>query len=43
MEETIQECQRSEIGIPPQFYTAKHNIEEQETALFNQKYRTAAL
>jgi Meiotically up-regulated gene 113 len=43
MEEAIQECQQNEIKIPPQFYTAKHRIQEEENALFNQKYRTAPL
>jgi hypothetical protein len=33
MEETIQECQKSRIGVPPQFYEAKHFIEKEERAL----------
>ena len=33
MEETIQECQKSRIGVPPQFYEAKHFIEREERAL----------
>ena len=34
MEETIQECQEKNIGIPPQFYSAKHRVEEEENAIF---------
>lgn len=31
MEGTIQECQKQNIGIPPQFYAAKHDVEAAET------------
>jgi hypothetical protein len=43
MEETIQECQRSKIGVPPRFYSAKHRIEEEENAQFADRYRKAPL
>ena len=43
MEATIQECQQNRIGIPPQFYDAKHDIEKVETARFHEKYQTVAL
>jgi hypothetical protein len=43
MEATIQECYRKEIGIPPQFYQAKHEIEEREQAEFENKFRKAPL
>lgn len=32
MEATIQYCQRKHIGIPPQFYSAKHDVEKSEMA-----------
>ena len=32
MEDTIQECQKAGIGIPPQFYEAKHDVEKREIA-----------
>jgi len=32
MEATIQECQKSKVSIPPQFFEAKHEIERQENA-----------
>lgn len=31
MEDAIQECQKHDIGIPPQFYDAKHDVEARET------------
>jgi hypothetical protein len=34
MEGTIQECQQRIIGVPPQFYKCKHEIEKYEEALF---------
>jgi hypothetical protein len=43
MEETIQECQREGIGIPPPFYSAKHRIEAEENAQFAAKYRRTPL
>jgi hypothetical protein len=43
MEETIQECQQRSIGVPPQFYTAKHSIEQEENTQFNHKHKTALL
>jgi hypothetical protein len=43
MEETIQECQREGIGIPPPFYSAKHRIESEENAQFAARYRKAPL
>lgn len=33
MEATIQECQRKKIGVPPQFYFAKHDVEKTENAM----------
>lgn len=39
MEETIQECQQKKVGIPPQFYAAKRDIEAREAAEFNHKHR----
>lgn len=35
MEETIQECQKENIGIPPQFYAAKRDVDAKETAEFS--------
>ena len=32
MEDTIQECQKLNIGVPPQFYDAKHDVEVRERA-----------
>jgi hypothetical protein len=37
MEATIQECQQRIIGVPPQFYKCKHEIEKYEEALFMSK------
>ncbi|MGC2234292.1 MAG: hypothetical protein WBA09_22515 [Candidatus Acidiferrum sp.] len=31
METTIQRCQKLKVGIPPQFYDAKHDVEQRET------------
>jgi hypothetical protein len=33
MEATIQECQRRKIGVPPQFYDAKRDVEARENAM----------
>lgn len=43
MEAAIQECQRRKIGIPPQFFQAKRDIEAKETAEANRKYRKTPL
>jgi hypothetical protein len=32
MEEVIQECQKKGIGVPPQFYDAKRDVDARETA-----------
>jgi hypothetical protein len=37
MESAIQECQHDRIGIPPQFYEAKHDIEKSERAEFGRR------
>jgi len=34
MEEVIQECQQKGVGVPPQFYTAKRDVDARETAEF---------
>jgi hypothetical protein len=41
MEATIQECQQRHIGVPPQFFAAKHDIEKAENIRFREKYKTA--
>jgi hypothetical protein len=43
MEATIQECQRKSIGVPPEFFKAKHEIENHENAAANQKYKRTPL
>jgi hypothetical protein len=43
MEATIQECQRYKIGVPPQFFDAKHGIEKSERAEFDRRHRRAPL
>jgi len=43
MEATIQECQRRHIGVPPQFYDAKHDIEIRENAEAEQKFKRTPL
>jgi uncharacterized protein YdaU (DUF1376 family) len=43
MEATIQECQRKNIGIPPQFYDAKHDVEARENAEAKQRYKRTPL
>lgn len=34
MEATIQECQKMKVGIPPQFYAAKRDVELKENASY---------
>lgn len=43
MESTIQECQRRKIGIPPQFYAAKRDVEARENAEAERKFHRAPL
>jgi hypothetical protein len=43
MEDTIQECQRKNVGVPPQFYAAKHDIEAVEAAEFDWKHHVVPL
>jgi len=43
METTIQECQQQKIGIPPQFYSAKRDVETREAAEFDRQYRRTPL
>jgi len=43
MEATIQECQQEKIGIPPQFYPAKHEVETREAAEFDRRYHRTPL
>lgn len=43
MEAAIQECNQSRIGIPPQFFDAKRDVEKREQAEFETKHRTAPL
>jgi hypothetical protein len=43
MEDTIQECQRMNVGIPPQFYDAKHDVEAREKIEFDNKHRKVPL
>jgi hypothetical protein len=43
MENTIQECQKVNIGIPPQFYDAKHDVEAREKIEFDNKHRKVPL
>lgn len=42
MEETIQACQKMGIGIPPQFYEAKHDVEKKEMQEWNRRHRSGA-
>lgn len=37
MESTIQECQQKKIGVPPQFYEAKRDVEVRENATVVQR------
>jgi hypothetical protein len=41
MEATIQECQRKNIRVPPQFFDAKRDVEERETIEFEKKHGKA--
>lgn len=43
MEDTIQGCQSARIGIPPQFYEAKHDIEKREAADFERLHQRTPL
>ena len=43
MEACIQECQDRNIGVPPQFYDAKHHVQANEDAEFKNRYRGAVL
>lgn len=43
MEATIQECNQRQIGVPPQFFDAKRDVEKREQAEFENKHRTAPL
>jgi hypothetical protein len=43
MEACIQECQDRGIGIPPQFYEAKRDVEAKDKAEFERRYRGAVL
>jgi hypothetical protein len=43
MEAAIQECQRKNIGVPPQFYEAKRHVEAQEYAEAQRRFRKTPL
>jgi hypothetical protein len=43
MEATIQECLKKHIGIPPQFYSAKRDVEARENEVARQKYKRTPL
>lgn len=43
MEDTIQECQGQGVGVPPQFYEAKHEVEAKEAAEFDRKHQRVPL
>jgi hypothetical protein len=43
MEATIQECYSAKVGIPPQFFDAKHDVEKRENAEFEAKIRKTPL
>jgi uncharacterized protein YdaU (DUF1376 family) len=43
MEDTAQECQTLKVGIPPQFFTAKREVESREMAEFERKYHRTPL
>jgi len=43
MEEVIQECQQKNIGVPPQFYDAKRDVDARETAEFESKHKRVPL
>jgi len=43
MEDTAQECQSLSIGVPPQFFSAKRDVEAREMAEFERKYHRTPL
>ncbi len=43
MEDTAQECQSLNIGVPPQFFSAKREVETREMAEFERKYHRTPL
>lgn len=43
MEATIQQCQERRIGVPPQFYDAKRDVEKQEKAQWDRKFHRTPL
>jgi uncharacterized protein YdaU (DUF1376 family) len=43
MESAIQRCQAGRIGVPPQFYDAKHRVEGEEAATFHRKHHRTPL
>jgi hypothetical protein len=43
LEATIQECQAGNIGIPPQFYEAKHTVEMDDKIRFQNKHHRTPL
>jgi hypothetical protein len=43
MEATIQECYSAKVGIPPQFFEAKHDVEKRENAEYETKNRKTPL
>ena len=43
MEATIQECNQRKIGVPPQFFDVKHDVEKLEAVEAENKFRTAPL
>ena len=42
LEATIQECNQKQIGIPPQFFGAKHDVEKREMIEHEKKHGKAA-
>lgn len=43
MESAIQRCQQESIGVPPQFFSAKRQVEADENAIASAKYRRTPL
>jgi hypothetical protein len=43
MEAAIQECQKLNVNVPPQFYAAKRDIETMDNAEYQRRYRRAPL
>jgi hypothetical protein len=43
MEATIQDCYSAKVGIPPQFFDAKHDVEKRENAAYEAKNRKTPL